>query len=227
MMCGKALALALRRQPRASCKLEAPRGVSLHRAPLLHPRLSLPSANRRSKMARCTARAPLSTRTGKSTRAAGACVGRPGVASPRTAAPDAGPSPPLTPAPHRPPRRRVYGKRHGIGTYTYLDGGSYSGEWVDDRIQGEGTCIFANKNTYTGSWEDGRISGFGTLTYADGDKVRGGRGRMSAEGRCDPRRWDLARRERRTHTRNWATTRRIALHQCASGCPSARSVRRG
>jgi hypothetical protein len=66
---------------------------------------------------------------------------------------------------------RVYGKRHGFGAYTYLDGGSYSGEWVDDRIQGQGTCVFANKNSYTGAWEDGRISGFGTLTYADGDKV--------------------------------------------------------
>ena len=43
--------------------------------------------------------------------------------------------------------------------YVYLDGGSYEGQWLDDRIHGEGTSVYANNNTYTGLWQDGRING--------------------------------------------------------------------
>ena len=46
--------------------------------------------------------------------------------------------------------RRVYGKRHGFGVYTYLDGGRYEGEWVEDRIQGKGKSVYSNGNVYDG-----------------------------------------------------------------------------
>ena len=45
---------------------------------------------------------------------------------------------------------RVYGKRHGFGIYTYLDGGRYEGEWVEDRIAGKGKSVYSNGNVYDG-----------------------------------------------------------------------------
>jgi len=44
----------------------------------------------------------------------------------------------------------VFGKRHGHGTYHYLDGGKYEGEWVDDKIHGKGTSTYPNGNEYDG-----------------------------------------------------------------------------
>jgi len=49
----------------------------------------------------------------------------------------------------------VFGKRHGHGTYHYLDGGKYDGEWVDDKIHGKGTSTYPNGNEY-----DGEVSGW-------------------------------------------------------------------
>ncbi len=46
-----------------------------------------------------------------------------------------------------------------FGTYYYLDGGRYEGEWVDDRIHGKGKSVYANGNVYDGEWTDGRING--------------------------------------------------------------------
>jgi hypothetical protein len=40
--------------------------------------------------------------------------------------------------------------RHGHGRYTYLDGGVYEGEWVDDKIHGKGASRYANGNVYDG-----------------------------------------------------------------------------
>ena len=44
----------------------------------------------------------------------------------------------------------MFGKRHGHGTYHYLDGGKYDGEWVDDKIHGKGTSTYPNGNEYDG-----------------------------------------------------------------------------
>ena len=37
-----------------------------------------------------------------------------------------------------------------MGSYIYLDGGEYRGEWVDDKIHGKGVSMYANGNTYDG-----------------------------------------------------------------------------
>ena len=47
--------------------------------------------------------------------------------------------------------------RSRLGSYFYLDGGRYEGEWVDDKINGKGKSIYANNNVYEGDWVDGRI----------------------------------------------------------------------
>ena len=52
------------------------------------------------------------------------------------------------------------------GTYTYADGGSYSGDWERDKIQGEGTAKYSDDNVYTGSWTNGKIHGRGKLETA-------------------------------------------------------------
>lgn len=74
---------------------------------------------------------------------------------------------PRAPSPLPPPPARSF------GTYFYLDGGRYEGDWVDDRIHGKGKSVYSNGNVYDGEWTDGRINGYGTLTYADGDKYIG------------------------------------------------------
>jgi hypothetical protein len=45
----------------------------------------------------------------------------------------------------RPPRG-LTGKRHGFGVYSYADGGTFEGEWIDDRVHGRGVSKYASGN---------------------------------------------------------------------------------
>ena len=60
------------------------------------------------------------------------------------------------------------GKKHGQGTLTYADGGSYTGQWANDKKNGKGKNIWSNGNEYDGDWKDNRRHGQGKLTYSDG-----------------------------------------------------------
>jgi len=65
------------------------------------------------------------------------------------------------------------GKQHGQGTYTYVDGDKYVGECRNGKQHGQGTYTFgpASKwagDKYVGEFKDGNYNGRGTLTYADG-----------------------------------------------------------
>ena len=64
-------------------------------------------------------------------------------------------------------------KRHGYGTYTYVDGGKYVGEWYNHEKDGNGTCTYANGDKYVGEWKNGERDGNGTCTYANGGKYVG------------------------------------------------------
>lgn len=59
--------------------------------------------------------------------------------------------------------------RHNcFGTFTWSDGGTYSGEWQNGKMQGQGTYTQANGNIYVGQWEDNNRHGQGTYTWKDG-----------------------------------------------------------
>jgi hypothetical protein len=54
--------------------------------------------------------------------------------------------------------------RHGYGTFYYLEGGKYTGEWKDNRMDGKGTLYYYNqKVAYEGEWKEDRLWGYGIL----------------------------------------------------------------
>ena len=53
------------------------------------------------------------------------------------------------------------------GTFTYLDGSIYVGEWKDGSRHGYGTLTYEDVREYFGKWKEGLRHGYGTLTYED------------------------------------------------------------
>ena len=54
--------------------------------------------------------------------------------------------------------------RNGPGTYTYTNGDTYEGEWVDGMRHGQGSYTFKGTGTkYSGTWVNGRKEGGGEL----------------------------------------------------------------
>ena len=56
----------------------------------------------------------------------------------------------------------------GQGTYTWLNGDKYVGEFKDGNRTGQGTLTYADGSTYVGEWKNGKIEGQGTFTFASG-----------------------------------------------------------
>lgn len=89
------------------------------------------------------------------------------------------------------------GKRNGPGVLTWNKGGSFTGQWVNDKMDsgegiwrhndgawyegpmsgaqrnGEGTYHYPTGTTWTGYWVDGKKGGKGVMTYSDGAKFTG------------------------------------------------------
>lgn len=59
---------------------------------------------------------------------------------------------------------------NGYGTYTWVDGAKYVGEFRDGIKSGQGTIISADGQKYVGEWKDDKNNGQGTYTWADGRK---------------------------------------------------------
>ena len=54
--------------------------------------------------------------------------------------------------------------RNGPGTYTYTNGDTYEGEWVDGMRHGQGSYTFKGTGAkYSGTWVNGRKEGGGEL----------------------------------------------------------------
>ena len=62
---------------------------------------------------------------------------------------------------------------NGQGTYTWLDGNKYEGEWKDGYRNGEGTFTWSKGDKYVGEWKDNKKNGQGTATWTDGNKYVG------------------------------------------------------
>ncbi len=73
--------------------------------------------------------------------------------------------------------------RSGVGTYTWPDGSSYSGEWRNSQPFGQGVFIGASGQRYEGSWAYGLPDGKGTYTWPDGRQYMGSFQRDRFHGR--------------------------------------------
>lgn len=66
--------------------------------------------------------------------------------------------------------------RQGTGTAYYANGDIYIGDWVDDAMCGEGIYYYGGMNTgeyYDGQWNDNMMNGKGTYVTASGEKITG------------------------------------------------------
>ena len=50
---------------------------------------------------------------------------------------------------------------NGYAVLKEVDGGSYHGQWVDDKPEGYGMMKWANKNEYHGQWKNDKRNGEG------------------------------------------------------------------
>lgn len=68
-----------------------------------------------------------------------------------------------------------------IGTYHYLHGDKYEGEWKNDEKDGKGTVAhhtigtltYSNGDQYKGNFSANKKNGQGTLTLANGERYEG------------------------------------------------------
>lgn len=68
---------------------------------------------------------------------------------------------------------QVNGVRHGSGKYTWSNGASYDGHYVEARREGKGTMVYPDKSEYVGMFKDNSPEGKGTYTYPNGDLYHG------------------------------------------------------
>lgn len=68
---------------------------------------------------------------------------------------------------------RIDGKKQGNGKYEWNDGKIYEGEFANDEINGEGKLTIPNQGTYEGKFVNGKKNGEGIYTFANGDIYQG------------------------------------------------------
>lgn len=66
------------------------------------------------------------------------------------------------------------GLAEGKGTFTFLDGSKYVGDFKNNKMEGKGHMTNANGIIYEGDFAKGRPNGQGTATFPDGRKYVGG-----------------------------------------------------
>ena len=64
-------------------------------------------------------------------------------------------------------------KRHGNGVQRWRSGDVYDGEWKNDKMEGKRKWIYINGSMYVGDFKADKFSGFGELKYSDGGKYSG------------------------------------------------------
>lgn len=62
----------------------------------------------------------------------------------------------------------------GIGIYKWLDGRSYTGEYLDDKKHGYGVFIWNDGRRYAGYWANGKQHGLGQYEKPSEGKIKYG-----------------------------------------------------
>ncbi|MFM9951548.1 MAG: DUF1036 domain-containing protein [Saprospiraceae bacterium] len=57
------------------------------------------------------------------------------------------------------------------GTFTWPDGSTFTGKWVDEKKSGKGVLVWADGSKYEGNWANDKRNGQGKIFYADQDKT--------------------------------------------------------
>lgn len=63
--------------------------------------------------------------------------------------------------------------KHGIGIFRYPDGTEYEGEWQEDQKHGRGVFTMSDGDKYEGEFRDDKINGYGVYSFACGDVYEG------------------------------------------------------
>lgn len=61
----------------------------------------------------------------------------------------------------------------GMGTFTYGDGTTYEGEFLNGVPHGQGIVLYQNGDHYAGAWYRHKPNGSGKMEYASGDMLEG------------------------------------------------------
>ncbi len=65
------------------------------------------------------------------------------------------------------------GRKHGIGTYKWSDGSSYTGDWHENKISGIGIYYWLDGRKYEGEWSENNMEGIGMYLWSDGRSYEG------------------------------------------------------
>lgn len=70
---------------------------------------------------------------------------------------------------------KLNGQRHGRGKFFYQDGGSYDGEWRENKMEGQGTLYYqSDRVAYEGTWVADKFQGYGRLYNEFPQPLEGG-----------------------------------------------------
>ncbi|KAJ1493957.1 hypothetical protein T484DRAFT_1928414 [Baffinella frigidus] len=61
----------------------------------------------------------------------------------------------------------------GHGTFKFVGGSSYDGDWVDNKFVGQGKYSWAHGAYYIGAWVDNRMHGAGCFVDPEGREWKG------------------------------------------------------
>ena len=67
----------------------------------------------------------------------------------------------------------ITNRRHGRGILRWIDGTTYEGYWLDDKINIQGKLSLSNGDIYEGEWKDDKANGYGTYIKKNGDSYSG------------------------------------------------------
>ncbi len=51
------------------------------------------------------------------------------------------------------------GMKHGVGSFVWADGSTYTGEFFRNNIHGKGVYKWADGREFTGDWKDNKMDG--------------------------------------------------------------------
>lgn len=57
--------------------------------------------------------------------------------------------------------------------FKWNDGSQYTGDFIDNNINGKGVYIWNDERTYEGDWKDNKMHGKGVFMWKDGRKYIG------------------------------------------------------